>query len=89
MKRPSPFTQLLRYVENELFDLSLDLQLPREERRWQNADFIHGYRAALNLILQEAYTIYNRRMHSEFISLHPAKEESTERLLELLEKRGC
>lgn len=85
MKRLSPFQELLRYVEGAIFDLALELQLPSNEKR--NSDFILGYRCALNLILEKAYSIYNRRFPNEFITLDERTEEASQRLLAALKKR--
>ena len=85
MKRYSPFQELLRYVEGAIFDLTLELQLPTTEKR--NPDFVFGYRCALNLILEKAYAIYNRRFPAEFILLDERTEEASQRLLEALKKR--
>ena len=88
-KRLSPFYALLNYIENEIFDLVLDQQLPKEDRTFSNADFVMGYRAALNLMLEKALLIHARRYHGETLFLNPTTEEASARLIELLEKRGC
>lgn len=85
MRRLSPFAQLLRFVEGALFDLALELQLPAPER---NLDFMLGYRTALNIVLEQAYAIYNRRFPGELALLDERTEEATERLLAALKKRG-
>jgi hypothetical protein len=88
-KRQSPFYALLNYIEGELFDLVLDQQLPREERTFSNPDFVIGYRAALNLMLEKALCIHARAYNGEMLLLNPTTEEASAKLLELLEKRGC
>lgn len=85
MKRYTPFQELLRYVEGEIFDLALDQQLNSSEDR--NYDFVLGYRCALNLVLEKAYTIYNRRFPAEFLALDERTEEASLRLLAALKKR--
>ena len=83
-KRLSPFEQLLRAIEREIYDLVLELQYPGTEINW---DFVVGYRTALNVLLEKAYSIYNRRTPSEFISMDERSQDTTLKLLELL-RRG-
>lgn len=83
-KKLSPFEQLLRAIERELYDLTLELQ---KEHKGLNMDYMQGYRAALNVMLEKAYAIYNRRFPGEFVALDERTEEATAKLLKML-KRG-
>ena len=82
MKRLSPFEQLLRAIENEVFNLALSSQ----SKEKMNTDFVIGYRCALNVLLEKAYAIRNRRFPADFITLDETKEETTKRLLEALKR---
>lgn len=82
MKRLSQFEQLLRAIENEVFDLALSSQ----GNEAQNDFFVIGYRCALNVLLEKAYAIRNRRFPADFITFDETKEETTKRLLEALKR---
>lgn len=84
-KRLSPFERLLRIIECETFNQTLELQLPRTEK--VNVDYILGYRAALNFMLEHAYRIYNNRFPAELLLMDERTEEASELLRNLL-KRG-
>lgn len=73
---------MLRAIENEVFNLALSAQSNEK----MNNDFIIGYRCALNILLEKAYAIYNRRFPADFITLDETKEETTKRLLEALKR---
>lgn len=83
-KRLSPFAELLRVVESEIFDLTMELQ--REGTEW-DASFVMGYRCALNVILERAYAIYNRQWVDGFGSIDERTESASEYLLQQI-KRG-
>jgi hypothetical protein len=85
-RKLSPFAQLLKFLESEVFDLSLTLQ--NAGARTFNIDFVMGYRCALNVILERAYSIYNRRYPEGMLALDERTEEATEILLRMLKKRG-
>lgn len=84
-KRLSPFERLLRIIERETFNQTLELQLPRTEKI--NTDFVLGYRVALNYMLEQAYLIYNDRFPAEMLFMDERTEEASELLRNLL-KRG-
>lgn len=76
---------MLKIIENELFDLSLQLQSADTDK--VNLDYILGYRSALNVILERAYGIYNRGITGEMVFLDERTESATELLLLSLKKR--
>ena len=85
--RISPFEQLLRSIEDEIYNFSLELQLKKEEKL--NTDFCLGYRCALNYMLERAYAIYYRKYPENFIPLDMRTEQATLQLIvALLKKRG-
>lgn len=81
----SPFQELLRAIENEIFNLALELQRQTSDER--NLDFILGYRCALNVILERAYAIYTRRFPAELLLIDERTEEASELLLSKFRKR--
>lgn len=85
-KRSSPFQQLVSEVENALFDLELSIQLNDADKL--NLDFVIGYRCALNLVLEKACTIYNRRFPASAVMLDERTAEASEILIAELKKRG-
>lgn len=84
-KKLSPFEQMLRAIESELYDLTLELQ---GEHEGLNMDYVQGYRAALNVMLEKAYAIYNRRFPGEFIALDERTEEASKKILAMLKRGG-
>ena len=76
---------MLKVIENELFDLSLQAQ--SADIKKLNLDFLQGYRSALNVLLERAYAIYNRRFPAEFVFLDERTENASQILLEALKKR--
>jgi hypothetical protein len=83
-RKLSPFMQLLRVVESELYDLSLQMQYTGSKN--YNPEFVLGYRCALNVILERAYAIYNRRYPDGIGALDEREESATEYLLRIIKK---
>lgn len=64
-KRLSPFEELHKFIENELFDQVFECQLLDLYNFKCNSEFIRGRIATLRYILAKANCIYNRRWSSE------------------------
>lgn len=56
--KKSPFALLRESIEEEFFNLSLELQLLCTEEEKVNHDFILGYRSALEILRARANFIY-------------------------------
>lgn len=83
--KKSPFAQLYRAIERELFDLSLKTQSNLSHGAEINHGFVLGYRAALLSLLQEAKRITRQPIGRELLS-YDGTEESFSRIIERLEK---
>ncbi len=86
MARLSPFAALMRFVESELYDLSLECQIKGLEN--MNTSFVLGYRTALNRVLAHSQGLYYRRYYTNVVMLDERTEETSQILLEALKKRG-
>lgn len=60
-KKTSPFVQLRREIEDEIYNTNLEVSKLILGKVEYNVDFFLGYTEALRLMLQKAACIYNRK----------------------------
>ena len=82
----SPFRQLLKAIENEVYDFELECKCHNVNEL--SKDFVRGYRTAINNLLIYALSIYNRGLKAEFLVLDCTAEATTQKLLAQFKKEG-
>ena len=86
MKKLSPFQELLKAIENEVYDFELECRCHKLDEL--NVEFCKGYRAAINSVLTVALSIYNRGLKAKYLILDVESKETTDTLIEAFKKRG-